>query len=280
MQISDIFEELLTIYNEEWFNTAKDKFFNHPSNHNKANEFIGVSCEESDDGVSWKEKTIDLYKFLLGATNEHFDDIFSEQQEDNNLIQVGELPNGYPDFELKEGHTYTSSSSFYPTPNLQQWQLKINKEIRICLNLLGSLKEKDLFYDMVLYYSKERKEKIKESKDEEYKELIFRFIDDFQTKIIQVSEKISYLQGIVGEHESLIHFNLTQAKLARFLYLLINKKYFKEGSTRAIATFFIKHSTVTFKNSQKTPSSLETEMKRLSSKKYTNKRKFGKQYKN
>ena len=212
MTITEIFEELDTIYNQAWFDDAKKKFYNHPANKNKDESFSVTVIDEVND-QNELTRIITFEDFALGIRDNKFDYIHDDHENDK-LEEAGLLPNGYPDMILPEGVHYISSDVYYPNPSLQDWHNKIIAKIDKSLSLITNLAEKELFIDAIDAIIKIHKESLRENKDRF--DILSKILNNIYEYISDTSKEISELNTFIEDNEeNKIHFNLDQADLAK-----------------------------------------------------------------
>ena len=268
MDIRKIFGNLINDFDTAWFQDAESKFLNHPSNKNHASSFsISVEKSTEDGQFEYQEKIIELEDFLLGAKDDYFDTIHNELQEDEHVEIVGEIEPGEYDLQLKEGHEFHHSSTFYPTKNLKAWHNELLKEFSICLKFLSSLKEQDVFINYVANECRQLRQTIEElSYTEIHKQCLKKVLDKIQNQAIEQTQRIETLQTIIFDYEERLPFNLSATQLNKLLLLFIEKGYLdipKDNVTK----FFERHCTVLDKGKRVNPISLSSSFRRLYNKK-------------
>jgi hypothetical protein len=272
MNFIDIYEELINIYTVSWFEDAENKFKNHPSNKEKGDSFEVTYSVDYEKGSKFK-KVISFEDFLKGANDIEYDDIYDEIQ-NNKLVTVGELPNGYPEQVLPEDEVYISSSIFYPNPTLNLWIDKLTLKIDKSLSLITSLAEKELFLNSIASVNKEYKELIKGKTLRS--EILSNVLEEINSYISQLVEDVSELNTFIedkSKEATLLNFNLDQANLAKLIKLLIDEKIIDDTSSsrNEIVKWFSRNSLVKSKNSKRVlPRTLDTESRRLSRNKHLN----------
>lgn len=264
MSIKKIFDELIEVYNQEWFDISKEKFRNHPSNKKNAEKFY-VTIIIEDEYFIPEPIEISIYEFLCGVKDDKYDDIFDADQTDNNLEVKGELPNGYPEYRIKEGHTFLSSTTLYPSPSLNIWRHTIVNEIEECLKLVISLSDKENYFNYILDLVREYKETCEKIYKGEHNESILKILQEIQDFLYIKSERIFEIQSIIDECQEKIHFNITQAQLSKLIYLLLNKNILDGGNLSEVTNFFEKYTTVNKGNNKVTPKTLSAAFRRLNS---------------
>ncbi len=237
MTITEIFEELNTIYNQAWFDDAEKKFYEHPSNIKRENNFsITLTDPEEDDFTM----VITFENFVFGARDNKFDDIYDEREMDK-LEQVGYLPNGYPDMILPEGEHFKSSEEYYPVGSLQDWKNKIIAKIDKSLSLITNLADKDAYLDSLNETIQIYKTEFSEVQNIR-KKILDNVINDLLNYIADNTAELKEIQIFINSKtvESKIHLNLTQASLAKLIYVLNRKEILdlSYSTETAIIDFF------------------------------------------
>lgn len=268
MSLQEFFDEFSVKYNKEWFDLSKEKFLAHPSNENRSPtiEITIYDLEEASSGNPWTQyKTINLFDFLKGANDDYFADAYYYDQEQNiEITGIDEEKNEI--IENISGKSTPPLSSFYPTPNFSEWETKITKEIKACLDLLNSLQDKEVFFDFVLLLVKEQKALIKGLYVDEHLVCLNTVLDEIATFTYKISDKIIGLQTVIGNFEKKIEFEITQSQLSRLIYLLIEKGLINPlNSHEETLKLFSKYCLVKHKTTYVNPNSLSSAFRRLTS---------------
>lgn len=239
MTITEIFEELDTVYNEEWFNDAQYKFNTHPSNEGNKDTF-SITIRDYEIEYKSYSKIITIDDFVLGARDDAFDDLQIDSQE-SKFEDDGELPNGERNRKLIQGEQYISSYEFYPELLLIHWRKKIILKINKDLSLIMSLAEKDAYFDVLDEVIEIYKTAFITIGNIRNKVLInsLNFVIEYilQTKI-ETKEIHTFIKN--KPIESKIRLNLNQEKLSKLIYLLIRNGIF-DSEDQQIITFFSNH---------------------------------------
>lgn len=262
---NELIEQFWNTYNPGWYESSKEKFYAHPSNPERSHNFEVTIHSGDDDNLSCQIKTINLFDFLYGVHDDLFDDLHSDQEEDK-LEIIGELPNGYPDYQIRKGENYISSNSFYPFPNLYKWERQFNLEKKLCIEMLVSLSDKERFYDYAMSQIQELKMHSTSFDNIEFENILNQFFKKLFDDLLIECSRVSKLQAILSEDNGKLFFNINQAGLAKIIYLLIQKEILADASADTICHFFTTNAKV-LSNKQKfvPPTTLSTEYRRLTS---------------
>ena len=270
MNIPDIFSELMTTYNKEWFEDSLYKFKNHPSNVTHDLKF-NINC--FDDSGNNYIKELEFLDFLEGDRDDSFDKEYEKKMQ---LDYIKTKCDGnYSKFYIEQIYNgpIIFESPYYHTNNLATWKNKIFNEIDFCMSYLNSLFEKDKFFNYITRLSKETKETIEASFTSTHKEILLKTINQIIEDISKKSNKTGFLLEIIENQEDRLNLNITQAQLAKLIFLLKNKELFYETSESDITSFFIKYCTVRKGKKNKNPITLSDEYRRLKSEKKNKKMK-------
>ncbi|MBP9739167.1 MAG: hypothetical protein KBD28_00655 [Chitinophagaceae bacterium] len=244
MTVNDIFEELDTLYNQQWFDDAEEKFYNHPSNKNKENSFLITFINEPNDNKILN-KLITFEDFVLGARDEVTDSV-NDEIEENKLEIIGELPNGYPDYKLPEDVQFNSSNEWYPIPSLGIWKKKMIAKIDRSLSLISNLAEKELFINSLDTIIKNYKDSFEVNNKRSA--ILSKQLNLLYSYISNIGEEISEINTLIEENTEniVLNFNLDQTDLARLIKLLIEKGILENSkkSDNLILKWFSRNATV------------------------------------
>lgn len=266
MDIRQLFEKILTDFDNTWFQAALLKFKNHPSNPDHADSFF-VSIEQPLQNDMWDylPKRIELKDFLFGVRDDQSDDLHDEMQENDHTETIGVDDDGRPIIDLIEGHTFTPASTFYPENDLAKWLRAIKEEIKACLRLLSSLKEKDIFFDFVARECRAYKGQLANLQlDQTHLHCLIMVLDEVLDLVRSQSERLTVLQTIILENEERLPFNLTAAQLAKLILLLVEKD-FVDIPKDNITKFFERYATVKYSGKDVVPKTLSSAFRRLNS---------------
>ncbi len=267
MTVNDIFEELDTLYNQQWFDDAEEKFYNHPSNKNKENSFLITFINEPNDNKILN-KLITFEDFVLGARDEVIDSV-NDEIEENKLEIIGELPNGYPDYKLPEDVQFNSSNEWYPIPSLGIWEKKMIAKIDRSLSLISNLAEKELFINSLDTIIKNYKDSFEVNNKRSA--ILSKQLNLLYSYISNIGEEISEINTLIEENTEniVLNFNLDQTDLARLIKLLIEKGILENSkkSDNLILKWFSRNATVKSNTAKRIlPKSLDAVFRRLARK--------------
>ena len=267
MTVNDIFEELDTLYNQQWFDDAEEKFYNHPSNKNKENSFLITFINEPNDNKILN-KLITFEDFVLGARDEVIDSV-NDEIEENKLEIIGELPNGYPDYKLPEDVQFNSSNEWYPIPSLGMWEKKMIAKIDRSLSLISNLAEKELFINSLDTIIKNYKDSFEVNNKRSA--ILSKQLNLLYSYISNIGEEISEINTLIEENTEniVLNFNLDQTDLARLIKLLIEKGILENSkkSDNLILKWFSRNATVKSNTAKRIlPKSLDAVFRRLARK--------------